>query len=188
MILLGRVALLLALTASVVPAQSASAVTGQSGSAAPAQSADIALTPEIFQVFELPLTVTSPTLVKTKHGYLLKCVLANASEFRQLGFRYSLAVVEVDGTQSVVSRSEGFVLAPYQMKYVTFKTPLRLSLKGNERLVLMAEQVISTDYVWDVVQSKEALASYLNGDYSITPHVLRMLNEVDSREPMKIIF
>jgi hypothetical protein len=180
MILLGRVALLLVLTASMVAAQSASVI--------PAQSNDIALTPEVFQVLELPLTVTSPTLIKTKHGYLLKCVLANASEFRQLGFRYSLAMVDADGTQSVVSRSEGFVLAPYQTKNVTFKTPLRLSLKGNERLVLMAEQVISTDYVWDVVQPKEALASYLNGDYSTTPHVLRMLNEVDSREPVKIIY
>lgn len=180
MILLGRVALLLALTVSVVAGQSASVV--------PAQSADLAFTPEVFQVFELPLTVTSPTLVKTKHGYLLRCVLANASEFRQLGFRYSLAIVDADGTQSVVSRSEGFVLAPYQTKNVMFKTLLRLSLKGNERLVLMAEQVISTDYVWDVVQPKEALASYLNGDYSTTPRVLRMLNEVDSREPVKIIF
>ena len=180
MILLGRVALLLVLTASMVAAQSASAVPGQSN--------DIALTPEVFQVLELPLTVAGPTLIKTKHGYLLKCVLANASEFRQLGFRYSLAMVDADGTQSVVSRSEGFVLAPYQTKNVTFKTPLRLSLKGNERLVLMAEQVISTDYVWDVVQPKEALASYLNGDYSTTPHVLRMLNEVDSREPVKIIY
>ncbi|HJT66728.1 MAG TPA: hypothetical protein VJ749_09750 [Pyrinomonadaceae bacterium] len=172
MILLGRVALVLALTVSVIPAQ----------------SVDIPVTPEIFQVFDLPLTVTNPALVKTKHGYVLKCVLANASEFRQLGFRYSLAIVDADGTQSVLSRSEGFVLAPYQTKNVTFKTPLRLNLKGNERLVLMAEQVISADYVWDVVQPKDALASYLNGDYSTTPRVLRMLNEVDTREPLRILY
>src|SRR6185369_4542749 len=57
MILLGRVALLLALTVSTVAAQ----------------SAEVPPTPEVFQVFELPLTLTNPTLVKTKHGYMLKC-------------------------------------------------------------------------------------------------------------------
>ena len=172
MILLGRVALLLALTVSTVAAQ----------------SAEVPPTPEVFQVFELPLTLTNPTLVKTKHGYLLKCVLANASEFRQLGFRYSLAIVGADNTTGVISHNEGFMLAPYQTKNVTFKTPLRLGLNGDERLVLMVEQAISTDYVWEVVQAKEALASYINGDYSTTPHVLRMLNEVDSREPMRILY
>jgi len=172
MILLGRVALLLALTVSTVAAQ----------------SADIPPTPEVFQVFELPLTLTNPTLVKTKHGYMLKCVLANASEFRQLGFRYSLAIVGADNTSSVTSHNEGFTLSPYQTKNVTFKTPLRLRLKGDERLVLMVEQAISTDYVWEVVQAKEALASYINGDYSTTPRVLRMLNEVDSREPLPVIY
>ena len=180
MILLGRLALLLALTVFVVAAQSASAVATQSG--------DALLTPEVFQVFELPLTVTNPVLVKTKHGYVLKCILANASEFPQLGLRYSLAIVDADGSQSVISRTEGFVLAPYQTKNVSFKTPLRLNPEGNERLVLMVEQVISADYVWDVVQPKEALASYLNGDYSTSPRVLRMLNEVDTREPLRIIY
>jgi len=171
MILLGRVALLLALTVSMVPAQ----------------SADVSLTPEVFQVFELPLTITNPALVKTKQGYVLKCVLANASEFRQLGFRYSLAIVEQpSGATKVISRNEGFTLAPYQTKNVAFKTLLRLKLNGDERLVLMVEQVISTDYVWDVVQPKEALASYVNGDYSTTPRVLRILNAVDSREPLQI--
>ena len=173
MILLGRVALLLALTVSAVAAQ----------------SVDVPPTPEVFQVFELPLTVTNPTLLKTKHGYLIKCVLANASEFRQLGFRYSLAIVDpANGTSSVISHNEGFTLSPYQTKNVTFKTPLRLKLKGDERLVLMVEQAISSDYVWEVVQAKEALASYLKDDYSTTPRVLRMLNEVDAREPLKIIY
>lgn len=172
MILLGRVALVLALTVSVVPAQ----------------SVEVSLTPEVFQVFDLPLTVTNPTLVKTKHGYVLKCVLANSSEFQQLGFRYSLAIVDAENTPRVISRTEGFVLAPYQTKNVTFRAPLRLSLKGNERLILMTEQVISTDYVWEVVQAKEALASYISGDYSTPPRVLRVLNAVDTREPLKILY
>ena len=173
MILLGRVALLLALTVSVVPAQSVA----------------VSLTPEVFQVFDLPLTVTNPTLVKTKHGYVLKCVIANSSEFQQLGFRYSLAIVgQSNSPTSVISRNEGVALSSYQTKSMTFKTPLRLKLNGDERLVLMVEQVISTDYVWEVVQSKEALASYINGDYSTMPRVLRVLNAVDSREPLRILY
>jgi hypothetical protein len=173
MILLGRIALLLALTVSVVPAQ----------------SVEVSLTPEVFQVLELPITITNPSLVKTKNGYVLKCSLSNASEFRQLGFRYSLAVIDsTTGKSGVISRNEGFSLAPYQTKNVTFKAPLRLNLKGDERLVLMPEQVISTDYVWEVVQAKEALASYIDGDYSTTPRVLRVLNQVDAPVPLRIIF
>jgi hypothetical protein len=173
MILLGRVALVLALTVSVVPAQ----------------SVDVSLTPEVFQVFDLPLTITTPTLVKTKHGYVLKCVLANSSEFRQLGFRYSLAIVgQSNSPTSVISRTEGVTVSPYETKNVTFKTPLRLKLNGDERLVLMVEQVISTDYVWEVVQAKEALASYISGDYATTPRVLRVLNAVDTRDPVRILY
>ena len=172
MILLGRIGLLRALTVSVVPAQ----------------SVEVSLTPEVFQVLELPLTITNPSLVKMKGGYFLKCSLSNASEFRQLGFRYSLAVIDATGTSRVISRNEGFSLAPYQTKTVTFRAPLRLTLKGDERLVLMPEQVISTDYVWEVMQAKEALASYIDGDFSNTPRVLRVLNQVDAPTPLRIIF
>jgi len=150
--------------------------------AASAQSVEAPLIPEVFQVFELPITLTNPVLVKTKSGYLLKCGLANGSEFRQLGFRYSIAAVDAtnNDVKIVVSRTEGFKLAPYQTKNVTFKTPLTLNLKGDERLVLMVEQLISTDYVWEVLQAKDALASYAAGDYSTTPRVLRVLNQVDA--------
>jgi hypothetical protein len=172
MIVLGRVALLLALTVSMVPAQ----------------SAEVTLTPEVFQISELPLTITNPTLVKTKQGYVLKCDLGNGSEFRQLGFRYSLAIIDSAGQSWVMTRSEAFRLAPYEVKMVTFKTPLRIDVKGDERFVLMTEQVISTDYVWEVVQAKDALAKYIDGDYSITPRVLRVLNQVDAPVPLRIIF
>jgi hypothetical protein len=173
MILLGRIALLLALTVSVVRAQ----------------SVEVSLTPEVFQVLELPLTVTNPSLVKTKGGYVLKCSLSSASEFRQLGFRYSLAIIDpATGKSRVISRNEGFSLGPYQTKTVTFRAPLRLTLKGDERLVLMPEQVISTDYVWEVMQAKEALASYIEGDFSNIPRVLRVLNQVDAPTPLRVVF
>jgi hypothetical protein len=63
-----------------------------------------------------------------------------------------------------------------------------LSLKGGERLVLMVEQLVSTDYVWEVLQAKEALTNYAAGDYSITPRVLRVLNQVDAPIQSRIRF
>ena len=173
MLLVGRLALIAALAFS----------------AAAAQSVDVSITPEVFQVLDLPTTITNPSLVKTKNGYVLKCSLANSSEFRQLGFRYSLATIDsTTGAISVVSRNEAFRLAPYQAKTVTFKAPLRLNLKGDERLVLLTEQVISTDYVWEVVQAKEAVGRYISGDYSTTPRVLRVLNQVDAPIPLRILY
>ena len=136
---------------------------------------------EVFQVLEMPITTSDATLVKTKHGYRLKCLLSNSSEFRQLGLRYSLAIVDSMNTISgIVSRNEGFRLAPYQIKTFTFKTPVRLSLKGDERFVLMVEQIVSTHYVWDVLKSKDSLAAYIGGDYSVMPRVMRVSNNVDS--------
>ena len=144
---------------------------------------------EVFQVLEMPITTPDAALVKTKNGYLLKCVLANSTEFRQLGLRYSLAVIDsMNATSAIVSRNEGFRLAPYQTKTITFKTPFRLNLKGDERFVLMVEQVVSTDYVWDVLKSKDSLAAYIGGDYSVMPRVLRVSNHVDSLMPFRQLF
>ncbi len=142
---------------------------------------------EVFQVLEMPITTTDATLIKTKNGYLLKCGLANSTEFRKLGLRYSLAVIDsMNATSAIVSRNEGFRLAPYQTKTITFKTPLRLNLKGDERFVLMVEQVVGTDYVWDVLKSKDSLAAYIGGDYSVMPRVLRVSNHVDSLMPLQL--
>ena len=136
---------------------------------------------EVIQVYDLPMTTKDTVLVQTKTGYLLKCLLANGSEFRQLGLRYSLAVIDsMNVTTIVVTRNEGFKLAEYQTKSVTFKTPIKLDLKGDERLVLMLEQVISTRYVWNVLKTKESLAAYAAGDYSIMPRVQRASNQTDT--------
>ena len=144
---------------------------------------------EVFQVLELPITTTDAALVKTKNGYQLKCVLANSTEFRQLGLRYSLAIVDsMNKTRGIISRNEGFRLAPYQTKTITFKTPLRFTVKGDEHFVLMVEQVVSTDYVWDVLKSKHALHAYIGGDYSVMPKVLRVSNQVDSIMPIRVLF
>lgn len=140
---------------------------------------------EVFQVIELPITIADAALVKTKGGYLLKCLLSNNSEFRALGLRYSLAVVDsMNSTTAIVNRNEGLKLAEFQTKNVTFRTPIKLKMKSDERLVLMLEQVISIDYVWEVMKAKEDLALYIAGDYSVVPRVQRSLNLVDSPPPI----
>lgn len=144
---------------------------------------------EVFQVLELPVSITHTVLVETKNGYVLKCSLSNSSEFRQLGMRYSLAVIDSNNeTNTILTRNEVFRLVPYQQKSVTFRAPIKLSMKGGERLVLMLEQIVSTDYVWDVVKAKESLTAYIAGDYSTTPRVLRVTNQVDAPIRPRVIY
>src|SRR5688572_2576214 len=139
------------------------------------------LSAEVFQVLELPLNVHEALLVKSdKAGYLLKLSLANSSELKIIGLRYSL--VSIDGENKVrfrVNRTEGFSILPYKAKSLTFKTPIRFKSNG-ERLVLMLEQVISRESIWEVVKAKEALDAYARGDYSVMPAVLRVANQVDA--------
>jgi hypothetical protein len=148
--------------------------------AAPAvQTANLPV--EVFQVLNLPLSVHEALLVKAEKGYVLKIRLSNSTESKMMGFRYSLTVIDSTNTPlPVASRTEGFSLAPYAMKSFTFKTPIAFKPKGGDRLVLMVEQNISRDSIWDVLKAKEALAAYAKGDYSIVPTVLRVANAVDS--------
>lgn len=144
---------------------------------------------EVFQVIDLPLTITETALVKTKDGYLLKCLISNNSEFRTLGLRYSLAVVDpMNETNALVTRNEGFKLRQSQSKTVTFKTPIKLRMKTDARLVMILEQVISADYVWEVIKAKENLTAFIAGDYSVVPRVLRLTNHVDTPPRRTIIY
>lgn len=136
---------------------------------------------EIFQVLELPVTVHEALLVKTEKGYLLKVSLSNSTQSKMMGLRYSLSVIDsTNALVPVASRIEGFSLAPYATKSVTFKTPIPFKAKGGDRIVLMLEQNVSRDSIWDVLKAKEALAAYAKGDYSVVPTVLRVANQVDS--------
>jgi hypothetical protein len=135
---------------------------------------------EVFQVLDLPLNVHEALLTKTDKGYFLKVSLANSSELKMIGLRYS--IVTIDSENKVwfrVNRTEGFSVAPYAMKTLTFKTPIKFKSNG-ERLVLMVEQVLSRESIWEVVKAKEALDAYAKGDYSVVPAVLRVANQVDA--------
>ena len=137
---------------------------------------------DVFQVLELPLNVHQASLTKTERGYyFLQLSLGNSSELKILGLRYSL--ISIDAREQVqirVNRTEGFSLPAYDMKSLTFKTPIKLKQKDDERYVLMIEQVISRESIWEVVKAKEALEAYARGDFSVVPAVLRIPNQVDS--------
>ena len=145
----------------------------------PVQTANLPV--EIFQVLDLPVSVHEASLVKADRGYVLRVSLSNSTDSKMMGMRYSLALIDSTNTAvPVANRTEGFSLAPYAMKSFTFKTPIRFKPKGGDRLVLMLEQTISEEWIWDVLKAKEALAAYAKGDYSVVPTVLRVGNQVDA--------
>ena len=136
---------------------------------------------EIFQVLDLPLAVHEAALVKSDKGYLLRLSVANSAELKMIGLRYSLITINSDNQPQIrVNRTEGFSLAPYATKSLTFRTPIKLKPKDGERLVLMLEQVVSRESIWEVVKAKDALEAYARGDYSVVPAVMRVSNAVDS--------
>jgi hypothetical protein len=148
-----------------------------------AQSHDHSI--EVFQVLELPLSVHEATLVKSeKKGYTLKLALGNSSEVKIIGLRYSL--ISIDSrhqAQPLGNRTEGFSISPYTTKTLTFTSPIRSKPRDGERLVIMLEQVISRESIWEVVKAKDAFEAYARGDYSVTPTVLRVSNHVDAPSP-----
>jgi len=145
---------------------------------------------EVFQVLELPLTVHEASLVKSERGYLVKLAVGNSSEEKLVGLRYSLVTIDSkDQVQLLVNRNEGCAVAPYSSKILTFKTALRSKPKDGERFILMVEQVISPEWIWEVVKAKDALEAYARGDFSVMPAVMRMLNQVDAPDrPGRVIY
>jgi len=149
------------------------------------QTSDVSV--EVFQVLDLPLNVHEASLTKTERGYLLKLSLANSSELKIIGLRYSLATIDArNQLQLFVNRTEGFSIPGYDIKTLTFKSPIKFKQKDGERLVLMIEQVISRESIWEVVKAKDALEAYARGDYSVMPAVMRVTNQVDTRPGVEI--
>jgi len=153
-----------------------------------AQSRDLSV--EVFQVLDLPLSIHEASLVNSYKSFLLKLSLGNSSDLKLIGLRYSLVTIDSKGQpQFLVNRTEGFTLPPYDTKTLTFKTPINFKARDGERLVLMVEQVISRESIWEVVKAKDALEAYAKGDYSMAPVVMRVANSVDAPpgEPQPMI-
>jgi len=136
---------------------------------------------EVFQVLDLPLSIHEASLTKNDRGHFLQLSLSNSSDLKILGLRYSIVSIDIrNEVQIRVNRTEGLALPAYGLKTLTFKTPIRLKLKDGERLMLMIEQVVSRESIWEVVKAKEAIEAYARGDFSVVPSVMRVSNQVDS--------
>jgi len=148
-----------------------------------------AISVEVFQILDLPLTVHEASLLKSERGYLVKLALGNSSEEKLVGLRYSLVTIDSKNqTQLLINRTEGFKVPAYASKTLTFKTPIRFKPKDDDRLILMVEQVVSPEWIWEVVKAKDALEAYARGDYSVMPVVMRMVNQVDAPVAPRVIF
>jgi hypothetical protein len=151
------------------------------------QTRDIAV--EVIPVIEFPLNLHEATLVKSEKGYALKCRFSSNVNVPLIGIRYSLTSIEpVTGARPLTNKIEGFEIAAYGTKTLTFPTPIRFRQAEGSRLVLMLEQVVSKESIWEVIKAKDVLEGYVNGDYSIQPHVLRVANQVDAPLQTRVIF
>jgi len=136
---------------------------------------------EVFQVLGLPLNIHEATLLERENGYVLRCRMSSEANSTILGMRYSLTAIEdVREARPVVNRIEGFELGAAGTKTVTFVTSIKFKPKDGSRLVLMLEQVLSREAIWEVVKAKDALEKYVMGDFSSQPSVLRVANQIDA--------
>ena len=144
---------------------------------------------EVFAVPDLPLGVQQAVLVKTDKGVFLRCQLSNSSDEEMMGMRYSLVVEQpFESPRLVFNRSEGFKLKAYETRKVTFQTPLRVTLRRGQRIVLMPDQVVGVHSIWEVVKARDALQAYLAGDYSVVPTVIRVANQIDAPITPRVIY
>ena len=143
---------------------------------------------EVFQVHQLPVTVSNVELVRAGNGYQLRCSITNNSEEKLFGFRYSLVAIDSGQvTNSLVNRSEAVALAAYTTKRKTFRTSVNMDAK-YVRLIFMLEQIVGRESIWEVVKAKDALQAYATGDFSMTPSVLRVPNHVDVSPHQQILY
>jgi hypothetical protein len=144
---------------------------------------------EVFQVLGLPLNVHEASLLERDSGYVLRCRLSSESTSAILGMKYSLTAIDpVSGARPIVNRIEGFELGSTGTRTVTFATTIRVKPERGSRLVLMLEQVLSRESIWEVIKAKDALEAYVMGDYSIQPNVLRVANQIDAPPVTRLIY
>ncbi len=144
---------------------------------------------ETFQVLELPLNITDAKLEQTEKGLFLLSSLANSSAQRVLGLRYLLLVTDGNnGLRSLVSFEEGCKLDAYATRDVKFRVNSSIKLKRDSHVTLIIEQVTGEDSIWEVIRAKQALLQYATGDYSTTPKVLQVSNQVDAPPQRQVIY
>lgn len=139
---------------------------------------------EVFQLGQLPVALSSVELVGSSKGYQLRCSMTNYSEEKLLGFRYSIVAIDSSNTKSpIMSRSEAWELKAYATKRKIFASLLPANFKNPVRVVLMLQEIVGTESIWEVIKAKDALDAYASGDFTTVPTVLRAPNHVDATPP-----
>ena len=144
---------------------------------------------EVYQVVGLPLNIHEASLVERDTGYVLRCRMSSEPSDSILGMRYSLTLIDAgSGPKPIVNRIEGFQLDAASAKTITFAASIRLKAQAGDRLVLMLEQVLSRETIWEVIKAKDAIEAYVRGDFSIQPTVLRVANQIDAPVSTPVIY
>ena len=174
------------LTAVVLMLSTASIVCGQQG------GTDSWSRPvEIFQLQELPLNVHEAVVIeKRPTRYQVRLRLSNESNTELKGFRYSIVIMDLNEEKfQVQTRSEAFELAAHDSKELSCAlAPTYYNFDKKLRFILMLEQVISSDSIWEVIKPKDALVAFLNGDYSTQPKVIKASNAVDAPPQIRVVY
>jgi len=144
---------------------------------------------EVYQVVGFPLNIHEAALVERDTGYVLQCRMSSEPSVSILGMRYSLTTIDaVSGPKPIVTRIEGFQLEAAGAKTITFAASIKIKPLVGDRLVLMLEQVLSRETIWEVIKAKDALEAYVRGDFSIQPTVLRVANQIDAPVSTSVIY
>ena len=144
---------------------------------------------EVYQVVGLPLNIHEASLVEQDTGYVLRCRMSSEPTDSILGMRYSLTAIDaVGGPRPIVNRIEGFQLDAASAKTITFAASIKIKPQAGDRLVLMLEQVLSRETIWEVIKAKDAIEAYVRGDFSIQPTVLRVANQIDAPVATPVIY
>jgi hypothetical protein len=144
---------------------------------------------EVYQVLGLPLNIHEASLVERDTGYVLRCRMSSEPAASVLGMRYSLTSIDaVNGPRLIVNRIEGFQLDVAETKTITFAMSIKIKPRQGDRLILMLEQVLSHETIWEVIKAKDALDAYVRGDFSIQPSVLRVANQIDAPITTRVIY
>ena len=145
---------------------------------------------EVFQVIDLPLNVHEAVLTAKGLDYVVRLRVSNESASELRGIRYVLKPIDPNrGVLNGMNPTEAFVLPAHESQTITLKGGrLRAWANRRFRFVLMVEQVISADSIWEVIKAKDALETYLKGDYTVQPKVIRVANAVDAPPQTRVIY
>ncbi len=139
--------------------------------------------PEVLDLPEMPIGIEPFSLGQSTEGYDLLCSVINRSDDRVLGLGLLVLVVDEKGeTRGGSKWSERIELTGLSRKESTLHLPVKLRIRSSDRVVLMVEQVIGRETIWNAAKAREALQRHVSGEAYTAPEVQQMSNRHDGKE------